>query len=226
MFAYPGQEDMLRDIEREVAYTRHEIGRDAFAPRVMAAMAAVPREKFVPESGRHLAFANGPLPIGHGQTISQPYIVALMTDLLAPRPQDSILEIGTGSGYQAAVLAQLVRQVHSVEIIAALATAAGQRLGRLGYDNVSVRHADGYHGWPEHAPYDGIIVTAAAPRVPPPLVEQLKPGARLVIPVGLPGSVQELQVVEKHADGAIATRNILLVAFVPLTRAPAASEQG
>ncbi len=226
MFAYPGQEEMLRDIEREVAYTRHEIGRDAFAPRVMAAMAAVPREEFVPESGRHRAFANGPLPIGHGQTISQPYIVALMTDLLAPRRQDSVLEIGTGSGYQAAVLAQLVRQVHSVEIIAALATAAGQRLGRLGYDNVSVRHADGYHGWPEHAPYDGIIVTAAAPRVPPPLVEQLKPGARLVIPVGLPGSVQELQVVEKHADGAIATRNILLVAFVPLTRAPAASAQG
>ena len=226
MFAYPGQEEMLRDIEREVAYTRHEIGRDAFAPRVMAAMAAVPREEFVPESGRHRAFANGPLPIGHGQTISQPYIVALMTDLLAPRRQDSVLEIGTGSGYQAAVLAQLVRQVHSVEIIAALATAAGQRLGRLGYDNISVRHADGYHGWPEHSPYDGIIVTAAAPRVPPPLVEQLKPGARLVIPVGLPGSVQELQVVEKHADGAIATRNILLVAFVPLTRAPAASAQG
>ena len=226
MFAYPGQEEMLRDIEREVAYTRHEIGRDAFAPRVMAAMAAVPREEFVPESGRHRAFANGPLPIGHGQTISQPYIVALMTDLLAPRRQDSVLEIGTGSGYQAAVLAQLVRQVHSVEIIAALATAAGQRLGRLGYDNISVRHADGYHGWPEHAPYDGIIVTAAAPRVPPPLVEQLKPGARLVIPVGLPGSVQELQVVEKHADGAIATRNILLVACVPLTRAPAASAQG
>jgi protein-L-isoaspartate(D-aspartate) O-methyltransferase len=226
MFAYPGQEDMLRDIEREVAYTRHEIGRDAFAPRVMAAMAAVPRVEFVPESGRHLAFANGPLPIGHGQTISQPYIVALMTDLLAPRRQDSILEIGTGSGYQAAVLAQLVRQVHSVEIIAALATAAGQRLGRLGYDNVSVRHADGYHGWPEHAPYDGIIVTAAAPQVPPPLIEQLKPGARLVIPVGRPGSVQELQVVEKHADGAIATRNILLVAFVPLTRAPAGSGQG
>ena len=226
MFAYPGQEEMLRDIEREVAYTRHEIGRDAFAPRVMAAMAAVPREEFVPESGRHRAFANGPLPIGHGQTISQPYIVALMTDLLAPRRQDSVLEIGTGSGYQAAVLAQLVRQVHSVEIIAALATAAGQRLGWLGYDNISVRHADGYHGWPEHAPYDGIIVTAAAPRVPPPLVEQLKPGARLVIPVGLPGSVQELQVVEKHADGAIATRNILLVAFVPLTRAPAASAQG
>ena len=216
---------MLRDIEREVAYTRHEIGRDAFAPRVMAAMAAVPREQFVPESGRHLAFANGPLAIGHGQTISQPYIVALMTDLLAPRPQDNILEIGTGSGYQAAVLAQLARQVYSVEIIAALATAAGQRLARLGYDNVNVSHVDGYHGWPEHAPYDGIVVTAAAPQVPPPLVEQLKPGARLVIPVGMPGGVQELKVVEKDADGSITSRNILLVAFVPLTRAATGSDR-
>lgn len=226
MSANAGQTDMLRDIERELAYTRHEIGRDAFAPRVMAAMAAVPREQFVPESGRQLAFANGPLAIGHGQTISQPYIVALMTDLLAPRPQDSILEIGTGSGYQAAVLAELVGQVHSVEIIAALATAAGERLERLGYDNISVRHADGFHGWPEHAPYDGIVVTAAAPQVPPPLVEQLKPGARLVIPVGLPGGVQELQVVEKHADGTIETRSILLVAFVPLTRAPEGNDRG
>jgi protein-L-isoaspartate(D-aspartate) O-methyltransferase len=226
MSANAGQTDMLRDIEREVAYTRHEIGRDAFAPRVMAAMAAVPREQFVPESGHQLAFANGPLAIGHGQTISQPYIVALMTDLLAPRPQDSILEIGTGSGYQAAVLAELVGQVHSVEIIAALATAAGERLERLGYDNISVRHADGFHGWPEHAPYDGIVVTAAAPQVPPPLVEQLKPGARLVIPVGLPGGVQELQVVEKHADGTIETRSILLVAFVPLTRAPEGNDRG
>jgi len=225
MFANSVQSDMLRDIEREVAYTRHEIGRDAFAPRVMAAMAAVPREQFVPESGRHLAFANGPLAIGHGQTISQPYIVALMTDLLAPRPQDNILEIGTGSGYQAAVLAQLARQVYSVEIIAALATAAGQRLTRLGYDNISVRHADGFHGWPEHAPFDGIVVTAAAPQVPPPLVEQLKPGARLVIPVGMPGGVQELKVVEKHADGSITSRNILLVAFVPLTRAATGSDR-
>jgi protein-L-isoaspartate(D-aspartate) O-methyltransferase len=219
MSTNPGLAAMLSDIEREVEYTRHEIGRDAFAARVMAAMAAVPREQFVPEASRRHAFANGPLLIGHGQTISQPYIVALMTDLLAPRPRDSILEIGTGSGYQSAVLAELVRQVHSVEIIAALATAAGQRLARLGYDNVSVRHADGYRGWPEHAPYDGIIVTAAAPRVPPPLVEQLKPGARLVIPVGLPGGVQELQVVDKHADGTIETRNILRVMFVPLTRA-------
>ena len=226
MFPNSGQKEMLRDIEREIAYTRHEIGRDAFAPQVMAAIAAVPREQFVPEYSRAYAFANGPLAIGHGQTISQPYIVALMTDLLAPRPQHTILEIGTGSGYQAAVLAQLVCQVYSVEIIAALATAADERLARLGYANVSVRHADGYHGWPEHAPYDGIVVTAAAPQVPPPLVEQLKPGARLVIPVGLPGNVQKLKVVEKHADGTIETRNILLVAFVPLTRAPTGSDRG
>jgi len=218
MFANSGQTDMLRDIEREVEYTRNEIGRDAFAPEVMTAMAAVPREQFVPEVSRQYAFVNGPLAIGHGQTISQPYIVALMTDLLAPRPRDTILEVGTGSGYQAAVLAELVRQVYSVEIIAALATAAGQRLARLGYANVSVRHGDGYHGWPEHAPYDGIVVTAAAPRVPPPLVEQLKPGARLVIPVGMPGGVQELRVVDKHADGSVTSRDILLVAFVPLTR--------
>ena len=226
MFANPGRADMLRDIEREVEYTRNEIGRDAFAPEVMTAMAAVPREQFVPEVSRQYAFVNGPLAIGHGQTISQPYIVALMTDLLAPRPRDTILEVGAGSGYQAAVLAELVRQVHSVEIIEALAMAAGERLGRLGYDNVSVRHADGYHGWPEHAPYDGIVVTAAAPQVPSPLIEQLKPGARLVIPVGLPGSVQELKVVEKQTDGAIETRTILLVAFVPLTRAPAGSGCG
>ena len=218
MFANAGLSDMLRDIEREVAYTRDEIGRDAFAPEVMTAMAAVPREQFVPEVSRQYAFVNGPLAIGHGQTISQPYIVALMTDLLAPRPRDTILEVGAGSGYQAAVLAELVCQVYSVEIIAALATAAGQRLARLGYANVSVRHDDGYHGWPEHAPYDGIVVTAAAPRVPPPLVEQLKPGARLVIPVGMPGGVQELRVVDKHADGSVTSRDILLVAFVPLTR--------
>ena len=183
----------------------------------MAAMAAVPREQFVPESSRHYAFANGPLAIGHGQTISQPYIVALMTDLLAPGPQDSILEIDTGSGYQAAVLAQLVRQVYSVEIIAALATAAGQRLAQLGYDNVSVRQADGYHGWPEHAPYDGIVVTAAAPQVPPPLVQQLKRGGRMVIPIGAAFQTQQLMLVEKRADGALTTRQLMAVRFVPLT---------
>ena len=214
-----GRSAMLRDIEDEISYTRHEIGRDAFDPRVMAAMARVPRELFVPESRRLYAYANGPVPIGHGQTISQPYIVALMTDLLAPRPDSVILEIGTGSGYQAAVLAEIVRQVYGIEIIAALAEAASVRLAELGYANVVVRNCDGYHGWAEHAPYDGIVVTAAAPHIPQPLIEQLKPGGRLVIPVGLPGCVQQLMVVDKQADGSCASRNILMVAFVPLTGA-------
>ena len=209
---------MLRDILEEVAMTRREIGKAALDQRVMDAMAKVPRERFVGKYDSYRAFVNGPLPIGYGQTISQPYIVALMTDLLKVGAGDTVLEIGTGSGYQTAVLAELVQQVYSIEIIDALAGAAGERLQELGYGNVSVRHGDGYQGWPEHAPFDGIIVTAAAPEVPPPLVEQLKPGARLVIPVGEPGGVQQLMVVEKRADGSVGSRNILMVAFVPLTR--------
>jgi protein-L-isoaspartate(D-aspartate) O-methyltransferase len=214
------QEAMLLDIVDEVTYTRREIGRDALDERVMAAMARVPRDRFIPECNQHYAFANGPVPIGHGQTISQPYIVALMTDLLNPRPDSVILEIGTGSGYQAAVLAELVQHVYSIEIIAALAEAAEQRLQQLGYGNVTVRHGDGYHGWPEHAPFDGVVVTAAAPHIPPPLIEQLKPGGRLVIPVGSPGCVQELTTVDKNADGSVCVKSILTVAFVPLTRSP------
>jgi protein-L-isoaspartate(D-aspartate) O-methyltransferase len=209
---------MLRDIEYEVTLTRHQIGKDALDQRVMDAMAKVPRERFVPESHRVLAFRDGPLPIGHGQTISQPYIVALMTDLLQARPDSTLLEVGAGSGYQAAVLAQLARQVYSIEIVEALAQAADERLARLGYDNVTIRHGDGYHGWPEHAPFDGIVVTAAAPHIPPPLIEQLKPGARLVIPVGPPGGVQMLKVVDKREDGSHDSRDVLMVAFVPLTR--------
>lgn len=214
---------MLRDIELEVAATRDEIGKRSLDARVMAAMARVPRERFVPEYNRFLAFDNGAVPIGHGQTISQPYIVALMTDLLAPQAESVILEVGTGSGYQAAVLAELVHQVYSVEIVEPLARAAAERLAVLGYTNVAVRHGDGYHGWPEHAPYDGIIVTAAAPRVPEPLLEQLKPGASLVIPVGMPGDVQTLRVLTRREDGSCATRNVLAVAFVPLTRQPDAT---
>ena len=210
---------MLADIEAEVAFTRREIGKDALDERVMAAMAAVPREAFVPASHRFMAFDNGPLPIGHGQTISQPYIVALMTDLLRPRADSVVLEVGTGSGYQSAVLAELVRHVYSVEVVAALAAAAGKLLPELGYANVTVRHGDGYLGWPEHAPYDGIVVTAAAPHVPPALVEQLKPGARLVIPVGERGGPQTLRVIEKAPDGTTSSRDLLSVAFVPLTRA-------
>jgi len=209
---------MLRDIADEVAWTRQEIGKEALDARVMAALAKAPRELFVPAMERRFAFANGPLPIGHGQTISQPYIVALMTDLLEPRPDSVILEIGAGSGYQTAVLAELVHQVYSVEIIAALAAEAQARLRRLGYDNVFIRHGDGWQGWPEHAPYDGIIVTAAAPQLPPALLEQLKPGGRLVIPLGAPGDIQQLKVVSKRADGSVSQRDVLRVAFVPMTR--------
>lgn len=209
---------MLRDIRDELAFTREEVGKDAFDERTLAAIAKVPREQFVPEPHRVLAFRNGPLPIGHGQTISQPYIVALMTDLMAPHADSVVLEIGTGSGYQAAVLAEIVQQVYSIEVVAALAESARERLAALGYANVSVRLADGFAGWPEHAPFDGIVVTAAAPAVPPPLVEQLKPGGRLLIPVGPPGGIQQLRVVEKRKDGGVDSRNVLPVAFVPLTR--------
>jgi protein-L-isoaspartate(D-aspartate) O-methyltransferase len=183
----------------------------------MAAMKQVPRHEFLPSDMRYCAYDNGPAPIGSGQTISQPYIVALMSDLLNTKPSDIILEIGTGSGYQAAILSQLVQQVYSVEIIEDLATIARKRLNELGYNNVDVRNDDGYFGWPEHAPYDGIIVTAAAPHIPQSLIDQLRTGARLVIPVSLPYSYQELMVVEKMASGEIETRMVLSVSFVPLT---------
>ncbi|MEA3275541.1 MAG: protein-L-isoaspartate(D-aspartate) O-methyltransferase [Pseudomonadota bacterium] len=209
---------MLRDIEAEVRYTRTMIGKDALDPRVMAAMAEVPRHEFVPGHQQLYAYANGPLPIGHGQTISQPYIVALMTDLVGCGPGDRVLEVGTGSGYQAAVLSRVVGQVYSVEIVPELAEQAAKRLTRLGYTNVETRCGDGYDGWAEHAPYDGILVTAAAPSVPPPLLDQLKEGTRLVIPVGQPFGYQELLLVERSARGTTRTTNVLGVAFVPLTR--------
>lgn len=208
---------MLQDIEMEVKLTGPMIGKKMLDPRVMEAMARVPRQEFVPEELQGRAFYNGPLPIGQGQTISQPYIVALMSDLLNLKADQTILEVGTGSGYQTAVLASLVKQVYSVEIIESLSKAAGQRLDRLGYHNVGLRADDGYFGWPEHAPYDGVIVTAAATHVPPPLVEQLRVGARLVIPIGQPYSYQELAVLEKKADGKVEKRVILGVSFVPLT---------
>ena len=216
---------MLRDIRAEVKYTRRFIGKDALAPRVMDAMRLVPRHEFVEPEMRMFAYENGPLPIGRGQTISQPYIVALMTDLLEPKPGDVMLEVGTGSGYQAAVLAQVVRKVYTLEIIEQLAIRAKSRLSRLGYRNVEARVGDGYLGWQEQAPFDGIIVTAAAAHVPPALVEQLKPGARLVIPVGHPYMSQTLQVVEKGERGEVTTRDILSVAFVPLTREDTARSQ-
>jgi len=207
---------MLDDIESEVRYTRKMIGKDAFTKKVMTAMEQVPRNEFVPNAYLDAAFDNGPLPIGHGQTISQPYIVALMTDMLELEADDTVLEIGTGSGYQTAVLSQLCKQVYTIEYIPALADMARARLQRLGYDNIESISGNGYNGWPEHAPYDGIIVTAAASHIPKPLIEQLKPGGRLVIPVGRPHLYQELTLVEKDKAGEINIKEVLGVAFVPL----------
>ncbi|MBE0623581.1 MAG: protein-L-isoaspartate(D-aspartate) O-methyltransferase [Burkholderiales bacterium] len=209
---------MLKEIEAMARDTGEETGRAAFSAGVMAAMARVPRHRFVPMSYSALAYANRPLPIGHGQTISQPYIVALMTELLDIDAGDAVLEIGTGSGYQAAVLAELTRQVYSIEIIEPVGKRAAVLLSQLGYKNISTRIGDGYNGWPEYAPFDAIIVTAAAPQVPPALVAQLKPGGRMVIPVGAEGEVQFLHVMVKQPDGTISTQRSLPVRFVPLTR--------
>lgn len=207
---------MLADIESEVKYTRSYIGKNKLDDRVMDAMAKVPRDAFVPKHVKHLAFDNGPLPIGHGQTISQPYIVALMTDLLALKPEHSVLEIGTGSGYQTAVLSILCKQVYSVERVPELYSTAREHFKTLVYNNIECCVGNGYEGWPEHAPYDGIIVTASASHIPEPLIEQLKPGGNLVIPVGLPPMHQELLVVKKDLQGVITVDSILGVAFVPL----------
>lgn len=207
---------MMTDIEMEVAITRDMTGRDKLDDRVMQAMRKVSREDFVPKAMKRFAFDNGPLRIGHNQTISQPYIVALMTDLLEPEADDVILEIGTGSGYQAAVLSQLVKKVYSLEIIPELSETAGVCLKDGHFDNIETRTGNGYQGWPEHAPYDGIIVTAAATHIPETLIEQLKPGGRLVIPVGLPYFHQELMLVEKNGQGETNITSILGVAFVPM----------
>lgn len=189
-------------------------------PQVLAAMRTVPRHRFVPDAQRSDAYRDRPLPIGEGQTISQPTIVAMMTHLLKPDPGDVMLEVGTGSGYQAAVLSRLVDHVYSIEIVEPLARASAKRLDALGYDNVTVRHGDGYAGWPQHGPFDGIIVTAGAKHVPPPLVEQLKPGGRMVIPVGQSLGTQELRLIVKDSEGRVTSRRITPVRFVPLTRNP------
>jgi protein-L-isoaspartate(D-aspartate) O-methyltransferase len=216
----PEREDerraMVREIEAEARATAGWTGRAAFDPRVMAALAAVPRHAFMPERDADQAYLNAARPIGCGQTISQPYVVALMTELARIGPDDVVLEIGTGSGYQTAVLASLAKQVYSVETLESLGVAARERLARLGYANVEVRIGDGWEGWPEHAPYAAILVTAAAAEIPRPLVEQLAPGGRLVIPVGPAWSEQELVAGEKDTAGELRTRRVLPVAFVPL----------
>jgi protein-L-isoaspartate(D-aspartate) O-methyltransferase len=189
-------------------------------PRILDAMRSVPRHVFVPEPFRSQAYEDSPLPIGDGQTISQPYIVALMTELASPQPSDRALEVGTGSGYQAAVLANLVREVYSVEILKALAEEAAKLIRTLGYDNITVRVGDGYAGWPEKAPFDLILVTAAPERVPEALLDQLASGGRMVVPVGQEGGVQSLQLIHKKPDGTVETKDVLPVRFVPMVHTP------
>jgi len=207
---------MVAEIDQMYAETRAETGLAAMAPRVRASLGKVERHRLIPQDQAHLAYRNHPLPIGHSQTISQPYIVALSTDLLAPEPSHVVLEVGTGSGYQAAVLAEIVKQVYTIEIVEPLGRAAESRLAALGYKNIEVRIGDGYKGWPEKGPFDGIVVTAAAPRVPQALVDQLKPGGRMVIPIGERWEVQQLLLITRKADGTVQQKNVLPVRFVPL----------
>jgi len=214
-FAAP-RRAMVAAVATEVLWTNRYLGKTALDARVIAALGQVPRHEFVPPGMRDQAYENRPLPIGYHQTISQPYMVAIMTDLLHPKSSDRVLEIGTGSGYQAAVLSPLVAQVYSVETVPQLATEAAERLRRLGYANVELREGDGYLGWPDKAPFDGIIVTAAAPELPEALVRQLAPGGRLIIPLGPRGGEQALFVVRKDSDGTIDRRPVLPVAFVPM----------
>jgi len=208
---------LLREIEADVRWTREHLGKDALDPRVLDAIETVPRHELIPSDARRYAYDNRPLPIGYGQTISQPYIVAIMTDLVEPDPDDVVLEVGTGSGYQAAVLSRLVKQVCSIEIIPQLAKRARRDLDRLGYGNIRTREGDGYYGWQDCGPFDAIVVTAGAGHVPPPLIDQLKPGGKLIIPVGSRFMTQQLLLVEKDAAGAVTTRHVLPVRFVPLT---------
>jgi protein-L-isoaspartate(D-aspartate) O-methyltransferase len=208
---------MVGEIAALARETAAETGKPILDARVIAVLGKVPRHQFVPVDQRHAAYQNRPLPIGYGQTISQPYIVALMTDLMSLRPEHTVLEIGTGSGYQAAILAELVSTVCTIEIVEPLARQAEARLRESGHAGTRTRIGDGYYGWEDCGPFDAIIVTAAASHVPPPLLRQLKPGGRMVIPVGAPFLAQHLMLVEKKPDGAIVTRQVLPVRFVPLT---------
>ncbi|THK34531.1 protein-L-isoaspartate(D-aspartate) O-methyltransferase [Ensifer sp. MPMI2T] len=207
---------MIETIKSHARSAPSAVEGQGIDPAVLETMAKVPRHLFVPEELRGAAYRDRPLPIGYGQTISQPFIVALMTDLINVGPGDVVLEVGTGSGYQAAVLSPRAGKVYSIEIIPELGKRAAARLAELRYGNVEVKVGDGYYGWPEHAPFDGIVVTAAASHIPPPLVEQLAKGGRMVVPVGAPFATQFLMLVEKRQDGSITTRQLLPVGFVPL----------
>jgi protein-L-isoaspartate(D-aspartate) O-methyltransferase len=208
---------MVNEIRELTVTLQAETGIPKLDSRVLAAMERVPRHEFVPPGERERAYQNRPLPIAHGQTISQPYIVALMTHLMRIEPDDVVLEVGTGSGYQAAVLAELARHVYTIEIVEPLGKQAAHRLKALGYENVTTRIGDGYQGWPSEAPFDAIMVTAAPDHVPRPLIEQLKNNGRMVVPVGGNFLSQQLVVVEKKPDGRIETRQVIPVRFVPLT---------
>ena len=212
------REALIAEIEAEVEETREFLGIDRVDPEVFRAIRAVPREEFVPDFVRDLAYVNRPLSIGHGQTISQPFIVAVMTNALSLTPSDRVLEIGTGCGYQTAVLAQMARHVYTVEVIEPLGNAARDRLTAQGYDNIDFRIGDGWAGWPEHAPYDAIIVTAAAPERPAALIEQLAEGGRMVVPIGPRGGTQRLTRIEKQPGGELRSSGFLPVAFVPLVK--------
>ena len=208
---------MIEAVRQHAEHAGAALGGEPLDPAVLDVMKDVPRHEFVPEEVQAEAYEDRPLPIGYGQTISQPFIVALMTDLLDLEDGDKVLEIGTGSGYQAAVLSPLADEVYSIEIVPELGASAADALERVGYANVETRVADGYYGWPEEAPFDAIVVTAAASSIPPPLIDQLKPGGRMVIPVGAAFFNQQLMLVEKTGDGMIKTRQILPVRFVPFT---------
>lgn len=207
--------EMMAEVIAEAALTGSHTGRAAFDERVVGVIGRIPRHEFVPVELQPYAYLNRPLPIGYEKTISQPFIVALMTDLLELAPEDIVLEIGAGAGYQAAVLSELVQQVYSVDIIEELAAGAEKRLHRLGYNNISVKVANGYYGLAAHAPYDKIMVTAACELIPPPLLAQLKPGGRMVLPTGIPEK-QALTLVEKSAEGRLSTRDVLPVRFSEL----------
>ena len=210
------QQDGSFEAAQQQMIKHHLKGRDITDPAVLKAMHEVPRHRFVPSALQEMAYADCPLPIGHSQTISQPYVVAFMTQMLEVRPEDTILEIGTGCGYQAAVLARLAKQVYTIEIVEALALNARKLLAELGFQNISVKAGDGFDGWPEHAPFDKIILTCAVKEIPPALIEQLKEGGRIIAPLGPPGNVQELVLATK-TNGKLTRKQVLPVRFVPMT---------
>jgi protein-L-isoaspartate(D-aspartate) O-methyltransferase len=215
------RQQMIAEVVADAVFLTQQLGKSAFDPRVIDVMGRIPRHEFVPIELQAYSYINSPLPVGYGKTVSQPFIIALMTDLLEPQAGDVVLEVGAGVGYQAAILSELVKQVYSIEIIEELALDTRRRLGRLGYRNIEIGVGNGYYGWSEHAPFDKIMVTAAPDLIPPPLISQLKPGGKMVIPTGIPDK-QQLMLLEKSADGKLGTREVLPVRFSELEEGGAA----